>query len=79
MIGKLHLHINNYFDSGYFFVSPLQTQDVILGAPWFHRFYAHLKFLEKLATISHCGRDFTFQASSKGYTIPIVTNDAFKK
>ena len=47
VIGKLRLHINNYYDSEDFFVSPLQTQDVILGAPWFHRVYARLKFLEK--------------------------------
>ena len=79
MIGKLHLHINNYSDSEDFFVSPLQTQDVILGAPWFHRVYACLKFLEELVTISHGGRDFTFQASSKGNTIPIVTKNALKK
>ena len=24
------------------YVSPLQTQDVILGAPWFHRVYVRL-------------------------------------
>ena len=79
VIGKLHFHINNYSGSEDFFVSPLQTQDVILGAPWFHRVYARLKFPEKLVTISHSGRDFTFQASSKGNTIPLVTNDALKK
>ena len=55
MIGKLHLHINNYCDSEEFFVSPLQTQDVILGAPWFHRVYARLETPKKLVTISHCG------------------------
>ena len=79
MIGKLRLLINNYSNSEDFFVSPLQTQDIILGASWFHRVYACLKFLEKLVTISHGGKDFTFQASSKGNTIPIVTNNALKK
>ena len=42
VIGKLRLHINNYYDSEEFFVLPLQTQDVILGAPWFHIVYARL-------------------------------------
>ena len=31
VIGKLHLHINNYSDSEEFFVSPLQTQE---SNPW---------------------------------------------
>ena len=79
MIGKLHLHIKNYSDSEEFFVSLLQTQDVILGAPWFHRVYTCLKSPENLVTIIHGGRDFTFRASSKGNTIQIVTNDALKK
>ena len=42
VIGKLFLHINNYSNSEDFYVSPLQTQDLILGAPWFHRVYACL-------------------------------------
>ena len=60
-------------------MSALQTQDIILGARWFYRFYTRLKFQEKLVTMSHGGRDFTFQAFSKGNTIPIVTNNALKK
>ena len=79
MTGKQCLHINNYSDSEDFFVSPLQTQDVVLGVPWFHRVYACLKFPKKLANISHGGRVSTFQASSKGNTILLVTNDALKK
>ena len=79
VIGKLRLHINNYFDSEDFFVSPLQTQDIILGAPWFHRVYACLKFPKNFVTISHSGRDFSFEASSKDNVIQIVTNNALKK
>ena len=31
LIDKLHLHIQNYFDSEYFYISPFFHQDVILG------------------------------------------------
>ena len=42
LIGKLHLHIQNYLDSEDFFISHLVHQDVILGMPWFPRLYAKI-------------------------------------
>ena len=42
LIGKLCIHMQAYMDSEEFYVSPLLHQDVILGAPWFHRMYARL-------------------------------------
>ena len=56
MIGKLRLHINSFLDSEDFYVSPLQTQDVTLGSPWFHRVYANLKSAKKLVTLRHFGK-----------------------
>ena len=44
LIGKLHLHIQDYSDSEDFFISPLVHQDVILGMPWFHSLYAKIQF-----------------------------------
>ncbi|RYA84944.1 hypothetical protein DD594_25445, partial [Enterobacter cloacae complex sp. 4DZ1-17B1] len=44
MIGKLRLHVQSYFDKEDFFISPFQHEDAILGAPWFNRMAANLKF-----------------------------------
>ena len=62
-VGKLQLHINNYFDNKDFYVSLLQIQDVILGASWFHRVYAQSKFIV-------CdGREFLKMTNKMGITI----------
>ena len=37
LIQKLYIHMQRYVDQGDFFISPLKNQDVLLGAPWFHR------------------------------------------
>ncbi|MCO5571091.1 hypothetical protein L7F22_024823 [Adiantum nelumboides] len=47
LIGKLRLHIQGYVDKEDFFISPLKHEDVILGAPWFDRLAASIKFLER--------------------------------
>ena len=78
MIGKLCLHINNYSESEDFYVSPLQKQVLILRAQWFHKVYACLQFLEKVVTFRHFGK-YCFKVDTKGNTIPIVSNNAFKK
>ncbi|MCO5612358.1 hypothetical protein L7F22_066625 [Adiantum nelumboides] len=47
LIGKLRLHIQGYVDKEDFFISPLKHEDVILGAPWFDRLAASIKFPER--------------------------------
>ncbi|MCO5604844.1 hypothetical protein L7F22_059018 [Adiantum nelumboides] len=47
LIGKLRLHIQGYVDKENFFISPLKHEDVILGAPWFDRLAASIKFRER--------------------------------
>ena len=79
LIGKLHLHIQNYLDSEDFFISPLVHQDVILGMPWFHRLYAKIQFPKKIVSFTHNGREISIKAQHKGNTIPIVTSDSAKK
>ncbi|MCO5594918.1 hypothetical protein L7F22_048953 [Adiantum nelumboides] len=44
LIGKSRLHIQGYVDKADFFISPLKHEDVILGAPWFDRLAASIKF-----------------------------------
>ena len=54
LIGKLRVHIQGYVDQEEFFVSPLVHQDVILGAPWFHRMAAHLVYHpDRVITFHH--------------------------
>ena len=80
MIGKLHLHIQNYFDSEDFYISPLVHRDVILGMPWFHHLYTKIQFPNKVVTFTHYGKDYVIKARSKGNTIPLViSSDAVKK
>ncbi|MCO5563266.1 hypothetical protein L7F22_016903 [Adiantum nelumboides] len=47
LIGKLRLHIQGYVDKEDFFISPLKHEDVILGASWFDRLAASIKFPER--------------------------------
>ncbi|MCO5590750.1 hypothetical protein L7F22_044725 [Adiantum nelumboides] len=44
LIRKLRLHIQGYVDKKDFFISPLKHEDVILGARWFDRMVASIKF-----------------------------------
>ena len=79
LIGKLHLHIQNYLDSEDFFISPLFHHDVILGMLWFHYLYAKIQFLEKVVSFTHYGREYSIKAQHKGNTIPLVNSDFAKK
>ena len=36
LIGKLCVHVQAYVNQEEFYISPLSTEDVILGVPWFH-------------------------------------------
>ncbi|MCO5551037.1 hypothetical protein L7F22_004533 [Adiantum nelumboides] len=47
LIGKLRLHVQGYVDKEDFLISSLKNEDVLLGAPWFDRIAASLKFLER--------------------------------
>ena len=38
-----------------------------------------LNFQEKTVTFRQLGKEFSFKAKIRGNTIPIVTNDSFKK
>ena len=66
LIGKLRLHIQNYFDSEDFFISPLVHQDVILGMPWFHCLYAKIQFPEKIVSFTHNDKEISIKAQHKG-------------
>ena len=79
LIGKLCIHMQAYMDSEEFYVSPLLHQDVILGAPWFHCMYAHLRFLDRVVKFTHLGKEFKIQARSSGNSIPLVSNDSVSK
>ena len=79
MIGKLHLHIQNYYDSEDFYISPLVHQDVTLGMPLFHSLYAKIQFPNKVVTLTHYGKEYSIKAQNKGNTIPLVNRDAAEK
>ena len=79
LIRKLRIHMQTYMDSEEFYVSPLLHQDVILGAPWFHRLYAQLQFPDRVVKFSHLGKEFKIQAGGRGSSIPIVSNNFVSK
>ena len=74
LIGKLHFHIQNFFNSKDFYVSPIVNQDVILEAPWFHHLYAKIQFQEKVVSFTHYGREYSIKAQNKGNAIPLVNS-----
>ena len=79
LIGKLRVHVQSYVEPEEFYVAPLLSQDVILGAPWFHRKSARLIYPERLITFSHKGKDIVIHTQKKGETIPLVNHIAFEK
>ena len=79
LIGKLRLHVQGYVDQEDFFISPLKHQDVLLGAPWFHRMATTIKFPDRVIFFNHRGRDITLEVNEKGHTIPLVSQDALHK
>ncbi|MCO5552258.1 hypothetical protein L7F22_005770 [Adiantum nelumboides] len=62
LIGKLRLHIQGYVDKEDFFISPLKHEDVILGAPWFDRLAASIKFLERRISFKFREKDMYIDA-----------------
>ncbi|MCO5572361.1 hypothetical protein L7F22_026114 [Adiantum nelumboides] len=79
LIGKLRVHVQSFVEAEEFYVAPLESHDVILGVPWFHRKHAKLIFLERLITLSHKGKDIVIRTHKKGDTIPLVNHIAFEK
>ncbi|MCO5606653.1 hypothetical protein L7F22_060841 [Adiantum nelumboides] len=79
LIGKLRLHIQEYVDKEDFFISPLKHEDVILGAPWFDRLAASIKFPERKISFKFREKDMYINAQESGSTIPLVNDQAFDK
>ncbi|RYA46877.1 reverse transcriptase domain-containing protein [Enterobacter cloacae complex sp. GF14B] len=79
LIGKLRLHVQSYVDKEDFFISPLKHEDVILGAPWFDRLAADVKFPERRISFKFREKDMYIDAKEMGNTIPIVHTPAFNK
>ncbi|MCO5611979.1 hypothetical protein L7F22_066239 [Adiantum nelumboides] len=79
LIGKLRLHIQGYVDKEDFFISPLKHEDVILGAPWFDRLAASIKFPERKISFKFRKKDMYINAQESGSSIPLVNDQAFDK
>ncbi|MCO5600345.1 hypothetical protein L7F22_054456 [Adiantum nelumboides] len=79
LIGKLRLHIQGYVDKEDFFISPLKHEDVILGAPWFDRLAASIRFPERKISFKFREKDMYISAQESGSTIPLVNDQAFDK
>ncbi|MCO5596792.1 hypothetical protein L7F22_050862 [Adiantum nelumboides] len=69
LIGKLRLHIQRYVDKEDFFISPLKHEDVILGAPWFDRLAASIKFPERKISFKFREKDMYINAQKSGHII----------
>ena len=79
LIGKLRVQVQSFAETKELYVASLQSLDVILRAPWFHRKYAHLVFPKRLITLSHKGKDIVIHTHKKGDAIPLVNHVAFEK
>ncbi|MCO5557865.1 hypothetical protein L7F22_011437 [Adiantum nelumboides] len=79
LIGKLRLHIQGHVDKEDFFISPLKHEDAILGAPWFDRLAASIKFPERKISFKFREKDMYIVAQESGSTIPLVNDQAFDK
>ncbi|MCO5563769.1 hypothetical protein L7F22_017416 [Adiantum nelumboides] len=79
LIGKLRLHIQGYVDKEDFFISPLKHEDVILGALWFDRLAASIKFPERRISFKFREKNMYIDAQESGNTIPLVHTHAFDK
>ncbi|MCO5554560.1 hypothetical protein L7F22_008090 [Adiantum nelumboides] len=79
LIGKLRLHIQGYVDKEDFFIFPLKHEDVILGAPWFDRVAASIKFPERRISFKFREKNMYIDAQESGNTLPLVHTHAFDK
>ncbi|MCO5552160.1 hypothetical protein L7F22_005670 [Adiantum nelumboides] len=62
LIEKLRLHIQGYVDKEDFVISPLKDEDVILGALWFDRLAASIKFSERKISFKFREKDMYINA-----------------
>ncbi|MCO5581876.1 hypothetical protein L7F22_035765 [Adiantum nelumboides] len=74
LTGKLRLHIQEYF-----FIALLKHEDVILGAPWFYRLAASIKFPQRNISFKFREKDMYIVAQELGSSIPLVNDQAFEK
>ncbi|MCO5604040.1 hypothetical protein L7F22_058197 [Adiantum nelumboides] len=79
LIGKLCVHVQGYLDQEEFCISPLATEDVILGAPWFHRLAAVLEYPTRTISFKFRNRDISIHTEDRGSTIPIVSHVSLQK
>ncbi|MCO5547351.1 hypothetical protein L7F22_000800 [Adiantum nelumboides] len=66
LIGKLRVHVQGYVDQEEFCISPLATEDVILGAPWFHRLAAVLEYPTRTISFKFRNRDINIHTEDRG-------------
>ena len=71
--------LQNYVDQEEFYISPLSSEDVILGAPWFHRMAAKLEFPSRIISFNHRNRDISIMTEDRGNTIPLVSHASLQK
>ncbi|MCO5573570.1 hypothetical protein L7F22_027342 [Adiantum nelumboides] len=79
LIGKLRAHVQGYVDQEEFYISPLSTEDVILGAPWFHRLAVVLEYPTRTISFKFRNRDISIHTEDRGSTIPIVSHANLQK
>ncbi|MCO5604577.1 hypothetical protein L7F22_058745 [Adiantum nelumboides] len=79
LTGKLRVHVQGYVDQEEFCISPLATEDVILGAPWFHRLAAVLEYPTRTISFKFRNRDINIHTEDRGSTIPIVSHANLQK
>ncbi|MCO5569291.1 hypothetical protein L7F22_023003 [Adiantum nelumboides] len=65
LIGKLRVHVQGYVDQKEFYISPLSTEDVILGTPWFHRLAAVLEYSTRTISFKFRNRDISIHTKDK--------------
>ncbi|MCO5570274.1 hypothetical protein L7F22_023993 [Adiantum nelumboides] len=70
LIGKLRVHVQGYVDQEEFCISPLATEDVILGAPWFRRLTAVLEYPTRTISFKFRNRDINIHTEDRGNEIP---------
>ncbi|MCO5596997.1 hypothetical protein L7F22_051069 [Adiantum nelumboides] len=70
---------HRYVDKEDFFISPLKHEVVILGAPWFDRLAASIKFPERKISFKFREKDMCINAQELGSSIPLVNDQAFDK
>ena len=66
-------------DQEEFYISPLSSGDVILGAPWFHRMAAKLVFPSRIIFFNHRNRDISIMIEDHGNMLPIVSHASLQK